>query len=319
MIYPATLSGIPLPTYEATSHNDALPPVRHQQAAASWDMLTANADITPEEVAKSDKIYLAAAFSPVYSYRSLGSGETSLSGYYNKSENAQISYSGGVNVGYQASKRLSIQTGLVYSRLGIQVSSVESLSSASADYNSPGSANSGSPEILFIGNSIGRVSTSMSNRVLLSPNTASADLRAEYANTPGSNLIKDQSAYRSAGVSLDQWFHFVEVPVMVKYKIIDRTVDFNLLGRTEHQHPPGQRCHHERHGGDKVHFGTTGDVRKLNYSGNIGLGMDVDLSRSLNFTFEPQFKYYLNSLNNHNLITSKPYYIGLYTGVRFEF
>ncbi len=277
-------------------------------------ILLTDFELPPAEKEKTDKLFISAAFSPVYSYRSLGSEENGLSGYYADSEQPRISYSGGVSIGYQASRRLSLQTGLVYSRLGIQVNSIATFSSG-MDYS--GSA-SKADHVLFIGNSIGEVTRASGDQVILSSNNPSKDIRQDNTFTPGGNMVLDGITALPASLNLDQWFHFVEVPFMVQYKFIDRTVDLNLLGGLSTNFLLADEVILDENG-DKSYFGTTGDIRKINYSGNLGLGMDIDLSKNLFFTFEPQFKYYLNSLNNHNLIISRPYYLGLYTGIRFKF
>ncbi len=298
------------PTENPSYADDTIIP-RQQKAVKSPDLLTLYIEPSPVEPEKKDRLSLSAAFSPVYSYRSLGGEKSQVSQFYNQSENAKISYSGGVNIGYQASDRLSIRTGLVYARLGFEVGAVSILQASPESYNQPAVNNT----VLLVENSTGEVNSSSGNSVLLSDNSDPYRYWIAYSSSLDSNPIKSQPPVQSPDVSINQWFHFVEVPVMFQYTIIDRTYALNLLGGMSTNFLLADDVILKDHG-ESSYLGTTGNVRRVNYSSNIGIGINIHLSDKLFFTFEPQFKYYLNSFNNHNLIISKPYYLGLYTGVR---
>jgi hypothetical protein len=64
-------------------------------------------------------------------------------------------------------------------------------------------------------------------------------------------------------------------------------------------------------------IGSSQNIRSFNYMGNVGLGFDYNLGKNLLFTVEPQFKYFLNSINQGNLISNRPYMLGMFTGVKF--
>ncbi len=284
---------------------------------ASWDMLIPYTELQTRKSPAEGKIYLSASFSPVYSYRSLENQKADIQTYYNQSENPMISYSGGINVGIQASKRLSIQSGVIYSRLGIEVDNIETFAGLISEHNDSNIGTIRETNLIFVGNSIGEVSSAESEQILVSANSSSKNLMTSYTDSPGT-LFSNIGSYDPASFSINQLFHFIEVPFMLQYKVIDRTIDLNLLGglSTNFLLASDVILNND---GEKSYFGTTRDVRKVNYSGNIGIGMDIDVSKRLLFTLEPQLKYYLNSFNNHNLIATRPYYIGLYTGVRYEF
>lgn len=283
---------------------------------ASWDMLAMNERESNGTNEKQDRLSLSASFSPVYSYRSLSVDNTAVRDYYNNSENPAVSYSGGVTLGFKATSRLRFQTGLVYARLGIEVGSVDAISGISPERFDNYSDISQNAEYLLVGNSIGEVNTSSGKEV--NTYNVSKESKTDLSSGPGNSPVGAGTGYQQVDVSLDQWFHFVEVPFMLEYKIVDRKFDLNLLGGMSTNFLLANDVILNDNG-ERTYFGTTRDVRRINYSGNIGIGIDIDLTKSLLFTFEPQLKYYLNSFNNHNLITSRPYYIGMYTGIRYEF
>ncbi|HYW93993.1 MAG TPA: outer membrane beta-barrel protein [Bacteroidales bacterium] len=283
---------------------------------ASWDMLAMKEAESSGTNEKKERLSLSASFSPVYSYRTLSVDNTSVRDYYNNSENPAVSYSGGVTLGFKASSRLRFQTGLVYARLGIEVGSVEAVSGISPERFDNYSDISQNANYLLMGNSIGEVNTSSGKEV--NTHNATKDSKADLGSGPGNSPIGAGTSYQQVDVSLDQWFHFVEVPFMLEYKVVDGKIDLNLLGGLSTNFLLANDVI-LKDNGERTYFGTTQDVRRINYSGNIGIGIDIDLTKSLLFTFEPQLKYYLNSFNNHNLITSRPYYIGMYTGIRYEF
>ena len=70
-----------------------------------------------------DKWGVGTQVSPIYSYRNLKVSDGSASGasYYNDVEDGIVSYAGGVNVHYAPLKRLSVQSGLYYSNMGMKV------------------------------------------------------------------------------------------------------------------------------------------------------------------------------------------------------
>jgi hypothetical protein len=65
--------------------------------------------------------------------------------------------------------------------------------------------------------------------------------------------------------------------------------------------------------------GSTKDMETMNYSGTLGIGLKYGLSKRIYLNVEPRVKYYLNSLNSNSSVTYKPYTIGVFTGLSYEF
>jgi hypothetical protein len=66
-------------------------------------------------------------------------------------------------------------------------------------------------------------------------------------------------------------------------------------------------------------IGETRDMNTFNYGTNIGFGVGYGITNKISIRVEPQFKYFLGSLSNNSNINFKPYTIGVYTGLTYEF
>jgi hypothetical protein len=66
-------------------------------------------------------------------------------------------------------------------------------------------------------------------------------------------------------------------------------------------------------------IGYLSNVNTVNYSGNAGLGMIYHVGKKLNLLFEPRFRYFLNSVNDASLPSTRPYSVAFYTGLSYTF
>lgn len=268
---------------------------------ASWDVLQEN--ITDEEVQAKDKFFLTASMSPLYSYRDIGG---SSSENFNNAESGKISYSGGVQFGIRQNKKLSFQTGLYYSRLGIGIDDIYAFNSV-YDFNEVNTFNN----TYIASNSIGQIKADKQKEIVYSSNRAETDMM--YAT--GSLQTE---APTSTDAQLDQYFHVLEVPFLARYTIIDRALNVNVLCGLSTNFIIGNEVY-INDGDSEFYFGKTGSINTVNYSGNLGLGFDYEMNKNFLFSIEPIFKYYLNSINSENLINARPYNFGFYTGIRYIF
>jgi hypothetical protein len=66
-------------------------------------------------------------------------------------------------------------------------------------------------------------------------------------------------------------------------------------------------------------IGETQDISPVNLSGTVGVGVNYALGKHFAVALEPRFNYYLNSINTNPSVEFRPYRIGFYTGVSYEF
>jgi hypothetical protein len=260
--------------------------------------------------ASHDKWGVGTQVSPIYSYRNLevSGGSNGSASYYNDVEDGIVSYAGGVNVRYAPLKRLSVQSGLYYSSMGMKVGNAYY---ASIDKNNSFMDETSSIQA-SINNSTGIIETQQGLDYAYAANTvpqagwelASQNARANTLNVPEGEIL--------------QQFEYLELPLILRYRVVDRRLGFHFLGGLSSNFLVGNSAYYQE-GENKEQIGTTGNLRPVNYSSIIGLGVDYSISKRFHVNLEPTFRYYLNSINTGSMIKSHPYTIGFYTGLLYTF
>jgi hypothetical protein len=117
---------------------------------------------------------------------------------------------------------------------------------------------------------------------------------------------------------IHQIFRYLEVPFLVRYKVIDRDIDMNLSGGMSYGFLI-QNSAFAMDGNNMIPIGHTEGVNIHTFSSQVGLGMEYSFSKVISFNVEPVFRYYLTPLNNLSGTLSRPYSFGLLSGffVRF--
>ena len=187
---------------------------------------------------------IAAMASPTY-YSKFNSGSDGLSKQLMESEEAVTSYTGGVGLSYKISKRFSIQSGLYYSSLGQKLDGINSFGgfrqydNSKGDYNfeiltSNGTIYASNPDVFVNAESADRVVTAYTNDVF-DPKKASL----QYINN-----------------SLTQNFSYLELPVILRYKLVDKTLGINVIGGISYNFLVNNSVYTEVDG-NKYHIGGT--------------------------------------------------------------
>jgi hypothetical protein len=249
---------------------------------------------------------IAAMASPTY-YSQINSGGDALSSQIINSEQPLFSYSGGVSFSYKISKRFSIQSGLYYSSLGQKVDGINSFSGFS-QYNetkgshsfevptSTGTVYANNPDVFLSSNGAERVVTAYTKDVF-DPKKASL---------------------QPVSSSLNQNFSYLEFPVVVRYKLIDKTLGINLIGGLSYN----VLVHNTVTTTLDGNIYTVGDTKGLNplsLSSSLGMGMEYNISNKLSLNLEPTFRYYLNPFSVTTGSFVHPYTFGIFSGVSYKF
>ncbi|MBU8891217.1 MAG: PorT family protein [Bacteroidales bacterium] len=262
---------------------------------------------------KSDKWAFGGEFSPLYSYRHITETvKESDKEYFNNVENPVMTYSGGLNMQYKAYGRLTVQLGVYYSTMGQSLDYMSvyanSVFSAVADEYKDRYLNSWSLE-----NSTGGISFN-SEYVFI-------DDRAErVVNLAGTKNTPDitNPVFSDLDAEVRQNFQYVEVPFLLRYKLVDKLIDVNLVGGFGANFLIGNNVFLV-YGDTRETIGHTEGVNDINYNGTIGLGFEYPLMKRINIRFEPTVKYYLNEINPGSPVESHPYSLGIYTGINYSF
>lgn len=116
---------------------------------------------------------------------------------------------------------------------------------------------------------------------------------------------------------LKQQISFVEIPVELSYKIIDKKFGIDLIGGmstlflTENNVSLVST-------GQEMNIGKANNLNEIHFSSNVGLGFKYNFWGNFNANFQPMFKYQINTFNDDSR-DFKPYFIGLYSGISFSF
>jgi hypothetical protein len=321
MIYHAEQQGTMPEDLPATLTRNPVAPDRVLSAEEARALLLSDNE-TPVEKddAKLSRWMMGGEIAPLYSYRTIASDylESSMIDNLNNAESGVIAYAGGIRVAYSANRRLAVQSGLYYSRYGQEKNNIES-------YRYSNSEVAGDMAVqnyyLDISNSTGVIQSNGSENVMASKGIpvgigADAD-QAYFASLNGINYA-DLIPVTESEIAVEQYFDYLELPLTLKYKIIDRKFDFSLSGGLITNFLINNVVNLERNG-EKTQFGNTGNISEINYLSSLGLGFEYPIISGLAFSLEPRFRYYLNPIDKSSQINVHPYSFGFFAGLSYIF
>jgi|WetSurMetagenome_2_1015567.scaffolds.fasta_scaffold00004_196 hypothetical protein len=275
--------------------------------------------LTPEEYAdlrksvisspgSKNKWTIAALVSPTYisSFNSPADESASQLGSY---EQSVVSYAGGIALSYKVNKRFSVQSGLYYTSYGTELSGITSFGGFKNYDQFKGNSN------FEIHTTNGTVSTNNSDVYLI--DNLSDSRMASYFDKTSFDPAKASLNYLNS--SLRQDFGYLELPVIIRYKIVDRAFDFNVIGGVSSNVLVNNSVYTSVNGG-KYEVGKTEGLNSVIFSSSLGMGMEYNLTGNLSINLEPTFRYYLNPFTNVSGINNvHPYSFGIYSGLSFKF
>lgn len=213
----------------------------------------------------------------------------------NNSEEGLISIGGGVKLNWQASKKIAIQTGLIYNKFGQQLAGRASvLESAFID------------DVATKENMNSNIETSAGHIKMKEVPLFSAE----------SNQFLSERVSASSSSDMVQSFEAIEIPLILRYNLIDKRFDLHMSGGLSTNLMVRNRVYDKN---SKKTLGKTSGIRSTNFSTSFSLGLEYQLNSKFCLSMEPAFKYYLNSINKDSNYNYKPYSIGLSSGIRYKF
>jgi hypothetical protein len=276
-------------------------------ARADYENLS-TADIIPVEPAEEAKIKkweLGAMVSPTYLSTNLNSTNDLLR-QVETNESPVLSYTGGLSISYRMTGRLSVQTGLYYSSLGREVKGVSSYSGFTPY------ASSKSGVIFGVETTSGTVNST--NRDIYLADAESNRIDGIYS---ADNFDPDKSDLVPFGNRLRQSFEYLQVPLILRYRLIDRKIAFNILGGMSYNFLVGNQTWAMNEEGLKILLGSTDGVDNVLFSSSLGMSMQYNLSDKLSINLEPELRYYLNT--GGDLGSGNPYTFGVFSGMQLRF
>ncbi|MDR1673247.1 MAG: PorT family protein [Bacteroidales bacterium] len=300
-----------LPTGISLPHLTATETDRNRIAASNipvYDIFVDTEDIKASK--HGNKWEVAGQFAPNYSYRTITDvpGNMRRSDFDN-AESALLAYTGGVKVSYVVS-RFSIQTGVYYTQMGQAINHVTPVNNMYAAISSNTSYAKN-----FVRTSSGNIT--VSTNLKSSDNNNYANYFTEQKSTASTGnmslMNRSSNTYRMV-----ERVEYIEIPVLLRYKLIDRKLSFALLGGMSTNILVNNNVFIDN-GSELIKDGSMLMVRPVNYNGTVGMGLTYKVSKNLHLALEPQFKYFIHSYTSNNPISNNPYSIAIFTGVVYLF
>lgn len=255
---------------------------------------------------------LGASLSPLYNYRDVSSQTDYQRMLANNSETARLTYAGGVQVSYSASERVTVESGLFYTRMGVNIGDYSSFKNGWYSDRIESSAGGAFENIVSISNSMGTI-VSDHNDLYLS-NSSGTEATTDYHMLFPEQMMVDNAVVENFSQSLE----YLEIPVNMKFLLVDRSLQVQLIGGVSTNVMVSNSISANSVNGT-VEIGNLQNLRGMSYSGNAGIGFAYDLYENFSLSIEPKFRYFLHSVNSDLLPSTRPYTFGLYTGVNYTF
>ena len=241
-----------------------------------------------KEKEKRSKWAVSTNASPVY-FNSLAEGSSIDSRLIEnqKSFNSTLSY--GVGINYNITKKLTVKTGI---------------NSLKIDYNTN--------DITFyqdIGaKPLENIKTNNAGKMINIESKLQDN--GQFVSVIGTPLVKYDG-------SLNQEIGFIEVPLELSYKLIDKKFGIDVIGGVSTLFLSENNVSLVSNG-QEMSIGSANNLNNIHFSSNVGLGFKYSFWKNFNANFQPMFKYQINTFSE-NSGNFKPYFVGLYSGISFNF
>ncbi|WP_417356122.1 hypothetical protein [Flavobacterium sp.] len=285
-------------TVAAETENELDKILREQQEGKDEDEAIADA-------VKNYKWNVKPQVAPLF-YSSMSQGSPIDAQFASNSKNYDADMSYGVGIDYAITDRLSVRSGI----------NTVNLSYATNDVAYYASMDGGTNNIIAAGRA--------ANIVVQSQNVVpnNGDVQGVIASGPGggtaitfaSNIFSNQSFEGQ----MVQKMGYIEVPLEMSYKLLKSKFGINLIGGFSTLFLNDNNVSVISNQGYSTEVGEASNVNSVNFSTNLGVGFKYNFWNSFEASFEPTFKYQVNTFSGSSG-NFKPYFIGLYSGISFKF
>jgi hypothetical protein len=251
----------------------------------------------PNNSIHKSKWVIGAQFAPVSSYRDISTTYsnpgTEDENYLNNVEENTLSMAGGIDVGYDINEKWNIQSGLYYSQIG------------------------------QINNDPLTYKHENDQYVLITISTSAGDLVINQQNIPQSiNQIPDTKdtidVINSLNVRVVQNFDLFEIPLIFRYKLLNKRFSVNLAGGLSPAIVVNDKTYLEADS-KQYDVGSPDNLNPFIINSSIAMGLEYAVSNRFSLNFEPTLKYALSPLNKDSKFNYHPYSISWFTGLRYRF
>lgn len=229
---------------------------------------------------------------PVY-FSSLGQGSPINAQFNTNTKGSDVNMSYGINGSYAISKRLKLRAGI--NRVNL---------------------NQTTTDVLAFENIEGPAAGLLAKMPNVDYNNSAVSVAIMSVEVMNRNSTPELFNTKVTG-NLEQQFGFIEVPMEIEYRLVDKKLGVNVIGGFSTLFLSNNEIYTDIDGQSTL-IGEANNINSTSFSANFGVGMDYTLSKQWNINLEPMFKYQINTFNN----TSgdfRPFFIGVYTGLSFKF
>ena len=246
------------------------------------------------EQSKESKWSVGPSVAPVY-FDSFGEGSPIHSSFVSNSKSGNVNLSYGLGVSYDISKKLKIRSGIHKVDYGYDTNDITFSSSLVASTSAQ----------------ITNIDYTSTSRNLVVENSSQRQASQEFE----ANDIIAQSPSRNG--RMVQEFGYVEVPMELNYSLLDKKFNIDIIGGFSSLFLVNNSVTLES-GGTATEMGEANNLNDINFSTNVGLGINYELTDKMKVHLEPMFKYQMNTFSDTEG-NFQPYSLGVYTGMSFKF
>ncbi|NBC58719.1 MAG: outer membrane beta-barrel protein [Bacteroidetes bacterium] len=237
--------------------------------------------------AENKSWFVKPQISPIF-YGNLASGSAVDPNLASNDGQGEFNMSYGVNVAYQLNDKIKLRTGVNRVNLNYTTKNV---------YLIPNQA------------------LSNLRNVNTNPNFNATVLgRQQLDNLSANGTVNRTETIPS---QLQQELGYIEIPMEVEYKILNRAIDINLIGGASTLLLNNNSLDVKNSNGI-TSVGEANNINNLSFSTNFAIGFDYNISKRVMFNLEPTFKYQLNTFQSRTT-GFQPYFLGVYSGLIFKF
>nr|WP_299071375.1 outer membrane beta-barrel protein [uncultured Allomuricauda sp.] len=244
----------------------------------------------------SGKWSVGPSVAPVY-FNATGDGSPIHSNFASNSKSGNVNLSYGLTVAYNLNKRLKVRSGVHKVNYGYDTNEI--VFSSSLD----GSTNALIDNIDY--------SQTSRNLVVQSKN----ELPQSFANDASLELSASQTPELDG--KMVQQLGYIEVPLELNYALIDKKFGVDLIGGVSSLFLVDNSVLLESE--ELVtEVGEANNANSVNFSTNVGVGLNYQFSSKVQLNLEPILKYQLNTFSE-TAGSFRPFSVGVYSGISFKF
>lgn len=240
---------------------------------------------------------LGARVAPVY-FSSIGEGSPIHPNFVTNSKSGNVNLSYGLSVSYEVAPKLSVRSGVNKVDYGYDTNDIRFTSSLAAST---------------------QVHLSNIDYALASKNLVVQSL----SDSEGTSDIILNNAKEVAGPEpsqsgrMVQQFGYLEVPLELNYALLERKLGINLIGGVSSLFLLDNSVTLQSNSG-VTQIGEANNINSINFSTNVGFGINYMLSQKIQVSVEPMFKYQLHTFADSSG-DFQPFSVGVYSGLNFKF